>query len=402
MKYSLSALLFALLVAVAPMPAFAAISVSINIAPPELPIYEQPMLPGDGYIWTPGYWAYDDDDGDYYWVPGTWVLPPRVGFLWTPGYWIWSDNFYIFHYGYWGRRVGYYGGVNYGYGYGGYGYDGGRWDRGRFSYNRSANNINVTNIHNTYTRTVINNVDANRASYNGGDGGTRARPSSEERTSERQRHVAATPEQTRHEQTARAKPELRQSANHGRPPITATSKPAQFEDHGGAPARADDGNRERENARQVQMPAAAPRSEPIKNTDAAEARANARANVNMRREQREQPVQQPKPDVRVQPEARPQQQFPRQPRPEQQRQQQQQRQPTQQTGPEVPVQPRTRPQQQQSRQSQPELRRQQLPTQQPQSDAQPEQQRERPQQEERPQRQEKGRQQQRERPNQRE
>ena len=29
-------------------------------------------LPGPGYIWTPGYWAYDPADG-YYWVPGTWV-----------------------------------------------------------------------------------------------------------------------------------------------------------------------------------------------------------------------------------------------------------------------------------------------------------------------------------------
>lgn len=44
------------------------ISISARIAPPPLPVYEQPECPTDGYLWTPGYWAYDDDNG-YYWVP---------------------------------------------------------------------------------------------------------------------------------------------------------------------------------------------------------------------------------------------------------------------------------------------------------------------------------------------
>ena len=35
--------------------------------PPPLPDYEQPQAPGDGYMWTPGYWAYGQDG--YYWVP---------------------------------------------------------------------------------------------------------------------------------------------------------------------------------------------------------------------------------------------------------------------------------------------------------------------------------------------
>ncbi len=54
----------------------------ITVAPPELPVYEQPAIPEPGYIWTPGYWAYSRDG--YYWVPGTWVEPPSVGLLWTP------------------------------------------------------------------------------------------------------------------------------------------------------------------------------------------------------------------------------------------------------------------------------------------------------------------------------
>src|SRR5579872_6278430 len=54
------------------------VSVSVLIAPPPLPIYVQPPIPGDDYIWTPGYWAWDPADNDYYWVPGTWVLAPFV------------------------------------------------------------------------------------------------------------------------------------------------------------------------------------------------------------------------------------------------------------------------------------------------------------------------------------
>jgi WXXGXW repeat (2 copies) len=76
------------------LPASSAAQVSVGIAvafaPPDLPVYEQPICPEEGYIWTPGYWAYDPDFGDYYWVPGTWVLAPEVGFLWTPGYWAWA------------------------------------------------------------------------------------------------------------------------------------------------------------------------------------------------------------------------------------------------------------------------------------------------------------------------
>ena len=117
---------------------FAQIGVSVNIAPPELPVYEQPICPGDGYIWTPGYWAWD---GEYYWVPGTWVLAPQPGFLWTPGYWGWGGAGFIFNEGYWGPTVGFYGGINYGFGYFGHGYEGGRWQNGHFFYNTAVNRV---------------------------------------------------------------------------------------------------------------------------------------------------------------------------------------------------------------------------------------------------------------------
>lgn len=229
--------LFALVVSVVSVASFAQVSIAIRIGPPALPVYEQPLCPAEGYIWTPGYWAYDYDYGDYYWVPGTWVLAPEPGFLWTPGYWGWGGDRFLFHEGYWGPRVGFYGGINYGFGYFGNGYEGGRWDHDRFFYNRSVNNINVTNIHNVYNTTVINNTTVNRVSYNGGSGGIDARPTREEEAAARERHIPPVGAQTQHVQAARANPELRASANHGRPPVAATPRPGAFNERGAVPAR---------------------------------------------------------------------------------------------------------------------------------------------------------------------
>ena len=170
----LALMLFALVTLAMPSSLFAQIGITITIAPPMLPVYEQPVIPGAGYIWTPGYWAWSPEEGGYYWVPGTWVLAPQVGVLWTPGYWGWGGNEFVWNPGYWGPHIGFYGGVNYGYGYTGNGYEGGHWNNGAFFYNRSVNNItNVTNITNVYNRTVVNNITVNNVSYNGGNGGLR-------------------------------------------------------------------------------------------------------------------------------------------------------------------------------------------------------------------------------------
>jgi hypothetical protein len=212
------------------------IGVSVNIAPPELPVYEQPPIPGPDYLWSPGYWAWGD--GDYYWVPGTWVQAPEPGYLWTPGYWGWADGVYLWHGGYWGTHVGFYGGVNYGYGYGGRGYEGGEWREGRFFYNRSVNNI-PGNVHitNVYNRTVINNVTVNRVSFNGGHGGTAVQATSEERAAAGERHLPPVGDQVHHEQAARDNPQLRAATNHGKPPIAATAHAASFNGPGVVGAR---------------------------------------------------------------------------------------------------------------------------------------------------------------------
>jgi hypothetical protein len=206
------------------------VGVFVNFAPPPIPVYEQPICPGDGYIWTPGYWAYDQDFDDYYWVPGTWVMAPEVGFLWTPGYWGWGGSGFVFYDGYWGPVVGFYGGINYGFGYFGEGFAGGRWDHDRFYYNTTVTNVNVTNIHNVYNTTVINN-NTTRVSYNGGSGGINARPTPQQEAAAHERHIAPVAAQTRQVQQARKDPQQRASANMGKPPVAATPKPGNFKDH---------------------------------------------------------------------------------------------------------------------------------------------------------------------------
>jgi WXXGXW repeat (2 copies) len=217
--------------------AFAQFGISVSFGPPALPIYEQPICPGDGYLWTPGYWAYDSDFGDYYWVPGTWVEAPEVGYLWTPGYWGWGGNGFVFHDGYWGQQVGFYGGINYGYGFFGDGFQGGRWQGGQFYYNRSVNNVNVTTIHNVYNTTINNNTTVNRVSYNGGEGGIMARPTAQEQAAAQERHIPPVAVQVQHVQMARTNPQLRASVNNGKPAIAATAKPGQFTGASAVPAK---------------------------------------------------------------------------------------------------------------------------------------------------------------------
>jgi hypothetical protein len=153
------------------------VDVRVPAAPPLLPNEEQPPGSAEGYLWTPGYWSWGG--AGYFWVPGGWVQPPRTGVLWTPGYWAFEGGFYVFHHGYWGPHVGYYGGINYGAGYGGVGYTGGRWVGNAFAYNRAVNNVNAALIHNTYNEPVLRNNTANKVSYHGGPGGTTAAPVNE-------------------------------------------------------------------------------------------------------------------------------------------------------------------------------------------------------------------------------
>lgn len=206
----------------------AGLFISITVAPPALPVYVQPPIPTPGYMWTPGYWAWDDEDGDYYWVPGAWVPAPQAGVLWTPGYWGWSNGVYAWNAGYWGPHVGFYGGVSYGFGYTGIGFAGGVWIGGAFSYNKYCTNVGggggITNV---YNKTVIVNNTTN-VSYNGGTGGIQRQPNKEELAASNEHHLPPSNEQTNHQQMARKNPDLKFAKNQGRPSIAATSKAGDF------------------------------------------------------------------------------------------------------------------------------------------------------------------------------
>jgi hypothetical protein len=214
------------------------VGIHVNFGPPALPVYDLPVCPGDGYFWTPGYWAWDPTDG-YYWVPGTWVLAPEPGFLWTPGWWGWETGGFIWHEGFWGAHVGFYGGINYGFGYWGDGFWGGRWQGGHFFYNTAVWNVGG-GFHNVYRdTTVINNTTIinNHISYNGGQGGIERRPTPQEESYASERHVAPIEAQTHQVELAHGNPQMRASVNQGRPAIAATSRPGEFSGGGAVAAR---------------------------------------------------------------------------------------------------------------------------------------------------------------------
>ena len=235
-------LLPALLFSLIPASSHAQLAISVNIAPPELPVYEQPMCPEPNMMWVPGYWAYSDDDGDYYWVPGTWVPAPYEGALWTPYYWDWYGGHYRFHRGYWGQHVGYYGGVDYGFGYGGIGYSGGEWRGNEFAYNTAITRVNESAIHTTYNdrtsvekNTIANN---NRVSYSGGPGGIKHAATASEKVAARDKHTAPTSVQTRHATAAKADKSSYAKANGGHPKTTAVEKPMTAQKHTAPKAKA--------------------------------------------------------------------------------------------------------------------------------------------------------------------
>ncbi|WP_210253800.1 YXWGXW repeat-containing protein [Bradyrhizobium sp. S69] len=217
---------------VAPARAQISVDIRVDVAPPPLPYYEQPVIPAEGYLWVPGYWAWDPVAVDYYWVPGTWVEPPQRDLLWTPAYWGWNEGRYAFYPGYWGHEVGFYGGVDYGYGYNGDGYYGGRWNNGAFFYNRTVNNVESIHITNIYNETVVVHNNSTRVSFNGGNGGIAARPTPQQEAFGRERHVEATPVQRQQVETASRDRSLFSKQNHGEPAIAATPRAGVFQGAG--------------------------------------------------------------------------------------------------------------------------------------------------------------------------
>jgi hypothetical protein len=215
-----------------PLMSFAQVGISVNFAPPPLPVVVQPPVPVEGYIWTPGYWAWGG--ADYYWVPGVWVPPPTIGLLWTPPWWGWNNGAYVFNEGYWGPTVGFYGGINYGFGYFGDGYWGGRWEGNTFRYNTAVTRVNTNVIHNTFVdKSVVNKqVNANRTSFNGPNG-VKAQPTAEQKAAAEKKVPPASEQLARQEAASKDK-NLQASVNKGHPNQDAIKSFNQTQEHGKA------------------------------------------------------------------------------------------------------------------------------------------------------------------------
>ena len=218
MKLSFVALAALLFVALTPASSLAYIGISVGFAPPAIPIYTQPYAPAGGYLWVPGYWAFNGFD--YYWVPGYWAFPPRVGFYWTPGYWGYDGGRYFFNDGYWGPTVGFYGGINYGYGYTGVGYWGAEWAGSTLRYNTAVTRVNTAVIKNTYVNKNFATTTTTRASFNG-PGGVTAKATAQEQAAAKAEHIAPTAEQRSRVEAAKNDPALRAKDNHGKPKADA-------------------------------------------------------------------------------------------------------------------------------------------------------------------------------------
>jgi hypothetical protein len=311
-----------------------------NQAPPPLPQYQQPQAPGDGYLWTPGYWGWSSRG--YYWVPGAWVEAPYEGALWTPGYWGYRDNRYGFHRGYWGRHVGFYGGVDYGFGYIGFGYQGGYWDGGHFNYNRSVNNVNVSMMRNVYSHNVPER-GGNRVSFNGGSGGVQMHARPAELAAQREQHSAPMRGQLQNERSASTNRAQFANMNHGQPANAAANRPLAADRNVRVPAASPARNmggqqQQRQGVQQQQQKQGAPQQQQRQGAPQHEHQTSA-------------PQQQHQAAHQQQRQAAPQQQQQRQAAPQQQRQaapqQQRQAAPQQQHQTSAPQQHQAAPQQKQ-------------------------------------------------------
>jgi hypothetical protein len=193
----------------------------VTTAPPPLPSYRQPAIPESGYLWVPGFWAW----------------PPQSGLLWTPPYWSQVDGGYAYHAGYWATEVGFYGGINYGFGYTGSGYVGGRWNNGSFTYNSAVNNLGSLDNISAYDQAVEIEDDASHVSYNGGERGTSARPTQQQEKLANGEHIGPTREQRKQFELAAMDRSLYSKLNNAEPGVTATRRAGILTDAGVTPRK---------------------------------------------------------------------------------------------------------------------------------------------------------------------
>jgi hypothetical protein len=72
--------------------------VYVHVRPPAARVEEVPPLPGPGWVWTRGYWAWH---GHWAWVGGRYVRPPHPHAAWVSGYWHHHPRGWVWTGGHW-------------------------------------------------------------------------------------------------------------------------------------------------------------------------------------------------------------------------------------------------------------------------------------------------------------
>ena len=85
----------------AAVPGAARVGVVVGVAPPVPAAETVPPPPGPGYVWQPGYWAWNG--AQYVWVPGTYVVAPYPGAVWVGGRWVHDGSGWVWVGGRWRR-----------------------------------------------------------------------------------------------------------------------------------------------------------------------------------------------------------------------------------------------------------------------------------------------------------
>jgi len=75
------------------------VSIGIGIGTPPPPARVEVVPAGPrGYVWSPGYWAWDGYN--YFWVDGSWMRQ-RPGYVYVPGRWDRHDEYWRYAPGRW-------------------------------------------------------------------------------------------------------------------------------------------------------------------------------------------------------------------------------------------------------------------------------------------------------------
>ena len=83
-----------------PLPGMAAVDVELNFGPPP-PVVEVVPAPRPGYVWSPGYYAYENDR--HVWRRGDWRRE-REGYAYYSNRWVERDGRWRFEGERWERR----------------------------------------------------------------------------------------------------------------------------------------------------------------------------------------------------------------------------------------------------------------------------------------------------------